>query len=232
VPPSSITLVENRAAPATPQVALRAGRLVWRPGPGAVSYAVYRNGTRHTVTTAPQARVEREDGLAVYQVMAVDGRGLESFLSEPIRVVSPDAVIVAQPPAAAIDTTYAGADGDGYVELTVDANTSVAFTVEVPVAGTYAIDARYANGSGPINTGDKAVIRSLLIDGVRAGSLVMPHRGANLWSDWGYSSALTVWLDAGSRTITVAYTPVDRNMNGVVNTALVDHLRLTRLADR
>jgi Carbohydrate binding module (family 35)/Bacterial alpha-L-rhamnosidase 6 hairpin glycosidase domain len=232
LPSSSIAIVENRAAPATPRIALRSGRLVWLAIPGAVSYAVYRNGVRHTVTTAQQTRVGPEDGLAEYQVTAIDARGLESFLSEPIRVVSPDAVIIAQPSGVAIDTTHAGAEGDGYVELTADENTSVEFTVDVPAAGRYEIDARYANGSGPINTGDKAALRSLLVDGNRIGSLVMPHRGADLWTEWGYSSALTASLGAGSHTITLAYTPVDRNMNGAVNTALVDHLRLTRLATR
>jgi hypothetical protein len=173
--------------------------------------------------------VEQESGLAVYQVMAVDARGLESFLSEPIRVVPGDAVLIAQPTDAAINTTHAGADG--YVTLAVDVNTEVQFTVEVPAAGTYAIDARYANGSGPINTGDKAAIRSLLVDGVLAGALVMPHRGIDLWTDWGYSNALIVPLRTGTHTLTIAYTPLDRNMNGAVNTALLDHLRLTRLAE-
>ena len=103
--------------------------------------------------------------------------------------------------------------------------------MDVPVAGRYAIDARYANGSGPINTGDKAAIRSLLVDGTRVGSLVMPHRGVDLWNDWGYSSVLTTWLSAGSHEVSLSYTAVDRNMNGAVNTALVDHVRLTRLAE-
>jgi hypothetical protein len=232
IPRSSITIVENRAAPATPQTALRTGRLVWRAVPTAVSYAVYRNGVRHTVTPITQARVEQEDGLAEYQVMAVDGRGLESFLSEPVRVVPPEAVIVVQPSGVASDTTHAGADDDGYVGLTTETNTEVRFTVEVPLAGTYVIDARYANGSGPINTGDKAAIRSLLVDGSRVGALVMPHRGVDRWMDWGYSSALVVPLNAGTHTLTMAYTSLDRNMNGAVNTALVDHLRLTRLSER
>ena len=232
VPPSSISVVENRAAPATPLVALRAGRLVWRAVPRAVSYAVYRDGRRSTVTTSPQARVEQVDGLAEYQVMAIDASGVGSFLSEPVRVVPSEAVVLAEPAGAVKDTTRAGADADGSVEITTDSNTEVQFTVEIPTAGLYAIDARYANGNGPINTGDKAAIRSLLVDGTRAGSLVMPHRGVDLWSDWGYSSVIARWLDAGTHTITLAYTAVDRNMNGAVNTALVDHLRLTRLAQR
>jgi hypothetical protein len=232
LPHSTITLVENRAAPATPLASLRAGRLVWRAVPRAVNYVVYRNGRRVAAVTATQAPVEQQDGLAVYQVMAVDARGLESFLSEPVRVAPPDAVILARPGGGAIDTTQTGADDDGHIALTVDANREVQFTVEVPTSGTYAIDARYANGSGPINTGDKAALRSLLVDGARVGSLVMPHRGVDLWTDWGYSNTLIVPLSAGTHTLTLAYTPLDRNMNGAVNTALVDHLRLTRLAER
>ena len=230
VPPAATNIVDNRAAPATPLVALRAGRLVWRPVPRAVSYAVYRDGRRSTITSATQAGVERGSGLAEYQVMAIDASGVGSFLSEPIRVVPPDAVLLAEPSGAVNDTTRAGADGNGSVEITTETNTEVQFTVDIPIAGLYAIDARYANGSGPINTGDKAAIRSLLVDGTRVGSLLMPHRGIDLWSDWGYSSVIARWLDAGTHTITLAYTAVDRNMNGAVNTALVDHLRLTRLA--
>ncbi len=232
VGPSTINIVENRAAPATPLVALRAGRLVWRPVPRAVSYLIYQNGRRSSATTSAQARVDQGSGLAEYQVMAVDANGVGSFLSEPIRVVPPDAVILAEPPGSNIDTAHADADGDGSIELAVGANTEVQFTIDVPVAGVYAIDARYANGSGPINTGDKTAIRSLLVDGTRVGSLVLPHRGVDLWTDWGYSSVLTTWLAAGSHTLTLAYTPVDRNMNGAVNTALLDHVRLTRLAER
>ena len=224
VGPSSINVVANRAAPATPLAALRAGRLVWRPVPRAVSYAIYRNGRRSSVTTSTQARLEQGDGLAEYQVMAIDAQGLESFLSEPLRVVSDDDVILVK--AASLSDS---ADGDRYMELTTSAETSVDFTVELPESGVFAIDVRYANGSGPINSGDKAAIRSLLLDGTRVGSLVMPQRGVDLWTDWGYSSVLRVPLTAGRHTFALAYTPVDRNMHGAVNTARVEHLRLTRV---
>jgi hypothetical protein len=226
VPPSSITLVENRAAPATPLVTYRAGRLAWRAVPRAVSYVVHRNGRRDAVTTAAQQRVEPTGGLAEYQVMAIDAQGLESFLSEPVRVLEADEAIIVRAMA-----TSDSADGDSYVELSANGETAVDFTVDVPEAGVFAVDVRYANGSGPVNSGDKAAIRSLLVDGVRVGSLVMPQRGVDLWTDWGYSSVLRVALSSGSHTIALAYTPVDRNMNGSINTARVEHLRLTRLTE-
>jgi hypothetical protein len=226
VPASSITMVENRAAPATPLATFRAGRLAWRAIPRAVSYVVHRNGRRDIVTTATQVRVEEADGLSEYQVMAIDRHGLESFLSEPVRVLEPDGAIVVQAVA-----TSDSADGEAYVELSTNGDAAVDFTVDIPEGGVFAIDVRYANGSGPVNSGDKAAIRSLLVDGARVGSVVMPQRGVDLWTDWGYSSMLRVPLTAGSHTIALTYTPVDRNMNGAVNVARVAHLRLTRIAE-
>jgi hypothetical protein len=59
---------------------------------------------------------------------------------------------------------------------------------------------------------------------------VMPQRGANRWSDWGWSNVLRIRLRAGAHTLTITYAPNDENMNRRENTALLDHLRLTLLA--
>ena len=105
--------------------------------------------------------------------------------------------------------------------------------MEVPVrvacGGTYLVEMRYANGSGPINTDANAAVRTLLVDGREAGVLVMPQRGVDLWTEWGYGTAVRVDLAPGDHVLTVAYTPLDENMGRRVNTALLDHLRLTRL---
>ena len=63
-----------------------------------------------------------------------------------------------------------------------------------------------------------------------AGVLVMPQRGVDAWSDWGWSTALRVRLAPGEHTLTLAYTPLDENMDRRVNTALLDHVRLTPLS--
>jgi hypothetical protein len=94
----------------------------------------------------------------------------------------------------------------------------------------YLVEPRYANGSGPINTDAKAAIRTLRVDGREAGVLVMPQRGTDRWTDWGYGTALRVRLAPGAHTLTLAFTPLDENMDGRVNTALLDHLRLTHVA--
>jgi hypothetical protein len=228
-PAGRVNVVANRFAPETPRAALRRDTLTWAAVPGAVRYAVFRNGRAAGTTTSPQLAVTRDDGLAEYQVLAVDAEGLESFLSEPVRVAPEAAVQVVQPPAPGRERQHAGYTGRGYLRLTREQHASVDFQVKVRREGVYAIDVRYANGNGPVNTGDKSALRTLLVDGRAAGVLVMPHRGADLWTDWGYSNPVRVRLSPGAHTVTLSYTTRDENMNRAANTALLDHLRLTRL---
>lgn len=228
-PAARMNLVPNRWSPATPAVTLRGDTLAWPTVPGAVRYAVHRNGRAATTTADTRAAIGPRDGVAEYQVLAVDSAGLESFLSEPILLAPDDAVILARPAGSALESEHAGFSGDGYVRLTREANTRVDMPVTVPCGGVYRVDARYANGSGPINTEAKAAIRTLLVDGRGAGVLVMPQRGTDRWNEWGYGTDLRVRLGPGAHTLTLAFTPLDENMDGRVNTALLDHLRLIRL---
>lgn len=231
-PGSGINLVENRYAPPAPRAVLRGETLAWGAVDGAARYAVYRNGRRLAAEVADTQLVLRpEDGMAEYQVLAVDGAGLESFLSEPARLGADGAVVIVQPPAAVLRREHEGYTGAGYVPLTRERNTTLEIPVRVSHAGVYGIDVRYANGSGPINSGDRAAIRTLRVDEERVGALVMPHRGTDLWTDWGYSNPLHVELAAGEHTLTLELTATDENMNGAINTALLDHVRLTRLSE-
>jgi hypothetical protein len=137
--------------------------------------------------------------------------------------------LIVQPGAGLLEREHQGFQGKGYVSLSVDKNTVVNLPVTVGTAGTYSIDARYANGNGPINSGDKAALRTLVVDGRDVGILVMPHRGTNVWNDWGYTNTQWVRLSRGPHTLTLRYTTLDKNMNRKENTALLDHLRLTRI---
>jgi hypothetical protein len=159
--------------------------------------------------------------------------GTPSFLSEPIRHVAASAVDTVQV-TDSLETRYAGYTGDGYLPLATDRNTTATFSITVEEAGTYALDVRYANGSGPINTDNKAAIRSVQVEGRRAGVFVLPQRGDGVWTDYGYSNPLHVGLAAGTHTVTLTYTATDRNMNARgddagTNAAHLDHLRITRL---
>lgn len=228
-PAGRINIVPNRWAPETPVVSLAGQTLTWTPVRGAARYDVYANGRSIGTTRGPRFAVGRPAQVTEYQVLSVDSAGTPSFLSEPVRVDPAGAVTLARPTGAPLEREHAGFTGAGYVRLTREANTRVNVPVRVACAGVYDVDARYANGSGPINTEAKAAIRTLLVDGREAGVLVMPQRGTNLWNDWGYGTTVRVRLTPGAHTLRLVFTPLDENMDGHINTALLDHLRLTRI---
>ena len=91
------------------------------------------------------------------------------------------------------------------------------------------MDFRYANGNGPINTSNKCAIRTLRVGATQLGTVVLPQRGVDEWSDWGYSSPILVQLPRGKSVLVLALDPANENMNGTVNEALLDQLRIIRI---
>lgn len=228
VPEGEISRVVNREAPPTPVVRMDAGILRWEPIAAASAYRVYRNGTVVDTTLRTRYDISVRPGLVEYQVQAVDARGLHSFRSEPVRGGSPDAVRTFQPEGSLV-TDDAGYTGDGYLPLSRDRNRTVSFEITISESGPHAIDFRYANGHGPVNTDNKCAVRTVRVNGEHLGAAVLPQRGDGVWTDWGYSNSLRISLEEGTHTVTVAYTDADENMNGEINAAHLDHLRLTRL---
>jgi hypothetical protein len=228
LPDGDHNLVANRYAPPTPDVRLEEGTLTWTPVGEVSSYRVVRNGSVIDTTLRTRYPVSADSVLAEYQVQAVDARGRPSFRSEPVRVVTQAGVQTVQP-SGSLATEYEGYTGDGYLPLTREANTTVQMKVTVADTGRYALDLRYANGHGPVNTDNKCALRTVRVDGERVGAAVLPQRGDGAWSNWGYSNTLRVALSEGTHTITLAFTENDKNMSGDVNAAHLDHLRLTRV---
>ncbi|MEM8907130.1 MAG: glycogen debranching protein, partial [Bacteroidota bacterium] len=124
---------------------------------------------------------------------------------------------------------YTNYSGQGFVELTLNKNTALTITCTVEKAGNYLLDFKYANGSGRWNTNNKCAIRSLTVNEAYAGVIVLPQRGQDEWSDWGYSNSLKVQLQAGKNTIKVHLEDWNNNMNVTVNTAMLDYLRVIDL---
>ena len=56
-----------------------------------------------------------------------------------------------------------GAAGAGPVRLTSTERTLIELPIPIRREGWYALDVRYANGNGPVNTDSKAAVRTLLI---------------------------------------------------------------------
>ena len=224
--------VENGWSPATPVTTWSSDTLHWQEVAGVKTYLLLKNGKSVLHTQAIQIPA-RPIGYADYQIIAVDDQGFQSFASEPLVVAGPGVEQFYEiekyiPRATQI---YKGYTGDGFVEISREINRDIRIPITVNKTGRYAIDFRYANGNGPVNTENKCAIRSVDVNGRFAGTLVMPQRGKDEWSNWGYSNAIQVRLVRGSNTISIRFANNNDNMNGEINQAMLDHLRVSRLAD-
>ncbi|TLM94080.1 glycogen debranching protein [Hymenobacter jeollabukensis] len=231
LPPSTQHKVPHHVAPMTPEVRYAAGRLSWAPVAGAKAYQVLLNGQFAARTTEPEFVVPKPTAYAAYQVVAVDAAGFEGFASEPLPVEAEPFRRYVQLETAAKKSTkpYKGYTGKGFVEISRTVNRELTFQVDLPAAGSFALDFRYANGNGPINTSNKCALRTLYRNDRALGLVVLPQRGVDEWSDWGYSNPIQVSLPKGRSTFTLRFDAANENMNGEINQAMLDHLRLTRL---
>jgi len=230
LPDRPVHQVANAFSPATPSVHFSSGNLSWDRVEGADYYNILKNGRLFLKTMRTTVPLKTE-GYAEYQVIAVNKNGFASFGSEPNIVLGPGVEQVYEIESSAKKALfdYKGFTGDGFVEVSTDANTSIVIQVNVKETGLYAVDLRYSNGNGPVNTENKCAIRTLLVNGQFSGTFVMPQRGKEEWSNWGYSNGIKVRLAKGLNTITVKFEDFNENMNGIINQAMLDHLRIIRL---
>jgi hypothetical protein len=229
-----VTKVANAFTPETPDVELVFGymhHLRWQPVAGATSYRVLRNGQLFTTTGQGFCQIAAGKEYAEYQVIAVSSEGLESFASEPLALngTGIDQQVQLEAVAPKATQPYQGYTGRGLVEISTTTNRTLTIPVTVPEAGLYALDFRYANGNGPINTDNKCAIRTLRLGSKQLGTIVLPQRGVGEWSDWGFTNAVLVPLPAGTHQLTLALEPANANMNGAVNQAMLDYLRVQKI---
>ena len=228
-----VNKVANLFAPNTPEVTLRNNQLHWPAQQDAHQYKVLKDGhvvglvstsaaTEYPIVVGPYAE---------YQVIAINDADLESFASEPLPVGGLPTARQVQLETVAPKATqpYKGFSGQGFIETSTTKNPRLTIPVTVPEAGLYAVDFRYANGNGPTNTNNKCAIRTLRMGGKDLGTIVMPQRGVEEWSNWGFTNAVLVQLPKGTHQLTLAYEPANTNMNGAVNQAMLDYLRLQKV---
>lgn len=245
IAPMKLNRVPNKKAPLTPVTRLANdpslngngvpvnNRLEWNPIEYIAGYIVLRDGE-------PVAKTRETSYPAVepgeWQVIGVAGDGTQSFASEPL---SNRPATVVQFPGETVAMTsgevsyqpsekLSGFSGNGFLELSRQ-SAPVSVDIDVPETGVYALSLRYANGNGPVNTENKAAIRTLTLDGSKAATMVMPHRGRGNWNDWGMSNIVTLPLEKGHHTLGLSYLEEDENMNIGTNHALVDCIRIERV---
>lgn len=245
IAPMKINRVANLKAPLTPTVWMENSKditaadgvsqnlLRWNPIEYIGEYIVLKDGKEVARTRQTQFPASTP---GEWQVIGVAGDGTTGFASEPrsnrtaIAVEFGDETTAMKSPEVSYQPKeeLAGFYGAGFAETD---RTTPARTVEIdiPADGIYSISVRYANGNGPVNTENKAAIRTLTVDGKKAGTLVMPHRGVANWNDWGMSNGVKTYMKAGRHTVTIEYLTEDENMNINTNHALMDRVIVERV---
>ena len=229
-PPSKINKVKNYTSPETPIVVYSSPQLSWKRIEGANSYIIIKNGKEMAKTSNTKFAVP-DNLYAEYQVIALDKNNVQSFASEPLVVAENKAITTYEienyNPKS--DSAFKGFSGSGFTETSKTVNTSVEVPINILQAGTYAIDFRYANGNGPINTENKCAIRSLQLNNQFAGTIVLPQRGTNEWSNWGYTNSVIIHLEKGKQILTLSLEKQNENMNGAINQAMLDYVRVSKI---
>jgi hypothetical protein len=225
-----INLVPNIFSPASPHLRYSKDLLQWDPGPGATSYRIFRNGNLFAEVTGLSLRLDA-DASGEYKVLAMDSMGLESFTSEPLRIYPDSATEIFEiedyhPVSSRPCSSFSG---NGFVEISAANNRDLSIQLFVASEGEYRIDLRYSNGSGPWNSDNNCAIRSFYLNGAYQGVFVFPQRGTNEWSDWGFSNGVTVNLKTGRNEFRIRFDDWNTNMDGKINTAMLDYLRVVSL---
>jgi hypothetical protein len=224
---NKINVVENHFSLNTPLVSKKENILSWSPIESAVKYNVYKNSKLIAQTHLGSYQINEID-YADYKISAVDSLGYESFTSQPITIAE-SKIIEIENFAKKVERAYTDFSGKGFVELSKEKNKILAGTLDVNKSGVYLLDLRYSNGSGPWNTDNKCAIRTVYINDENNGVIVMPQRGKDEWSDWGYTNSLEVKLEKGNNTFKIVFEEWNNNMNVDINTAMLDHIRLIRV---
>lgn len=226
----STNKVANATAPEMPKVRFENELLVWEAVTGAKTYVVYKYGKEIARTTDTSFKPDAV-GFSSWQVLAVDQAGNSSFASEPIETGASKSV------ADLASSTAPGWDvkgywGKGFVEISQTHNRLIPLTIKVLEDGWYALRLRYANGNGPVNTENKCALRTLSINKNLVGTFVFPQRGANEWSNWGYSNTMKLYLNKGEHMLKLIFEPANQNMHGETNQALLNQLEFFKIGEK
>jgi len=224
-----ISLVKNAFSLPDPFTQLSGSVISWSKMQDVVSYNIYKNGSLFKNTNKNHLEIDAGES-AEYKVCAVDALGAESFTCEPI-FISPDSEIQIIEMEKYLNKSvlpFSNFSGKGFVEISTTKNREFTIPIHTQTAGTYWIDCRYANGTGPWNTDNNCAIRSIYINNNYKGVWVFPQRGTNEWSDWGFSNIATVLLNKGDNELKIVFEDWNNNMDIEINEALLDYVRVIR----
>ncbi|MCP9750998.1 trehalase family glycosidase [Ferruginibacter sp. HRS2-29] len=226
----NINKTANYTTLPAPEIQYQNNAITWNTVEKAVGYKLYRNGKLFGTYKQPEPVPAITNQFSSYCVVAVDEKNVPSFTSEPLMITGNDLQqIEMETIAGKAGYNYKGFSGNGFSEISTTLNRSINIPVTAPADGYYSLSFRYANGNGPTNTENKCAIRTIKTNGEVNGIVVFPQRGKNEWSNWGMSNGEKVYLKKGANTITLSYEDHNANMNGEVNQAMLDYIKISRL---
>lgn len=226
-----INSVDDIFSPQMPLVNYENGILSWTDTSKNISsYKILKNGKILKESSETSLKVDTTK-YGDYQVIAISNAHTESFASEPLQVnaTANQQIIQIEDFVPKSNKPYQGFTGTGFVEISKTINRKIDLTIKVKEDGDYSLDVRYANGNGPINTENKCAFRTITINNKTAGTLVFPQRGIDEWSNWGWSNSLKLSLTKGLHHVTISFEDWNENMNGDINQAMLDCVRLIKL---
>lgn len=222
---------EVRFTPSSPMVTFQNNLLTWNRQDDAENFKVLKNGEVFVRTDKTQIKLNKEN-YAIYQVIAINALGDESFASEPISVNAADRlnILDLEKFAGPVLSTFSGFHGEGYIEISKTVNKKLSFSVDIPERGQYALDFVYSNGNGPVNMDNRCALRALYKGNEFVGTVVFPQRGLGAWNEWGKSNAIQIPLEKGNHDFTLSLESFSENMNGEINQVILDQVRVLHLA--
>ncbi len=223
----ALNLVENHYAPTAPTPKIEFQNLISELPNNAVELLVYRNGK--LFDRRSDSRIEIPLSVqGEFVFVARDEQGWESFLSEPMDIIEPNAIqrIELENHTKPGDCPVSNFSGSGFIDVSTTENLEVDWEVKIERAGEYRFRFRYSNGTGPWNTDNNCAIRSLYVNDSYLGIFVFPQRGDDEWSDWGFSNQRKIWLDVGTHRFRLSFDPWNANMDGKINEALLDYFEV------
>ncbi|MEO6488661.1 MAG: hypothetical protein ABIO04_01875 [Ferruginibacter sp.] len=223
-----INKVDNYYSLPAPDAKLDKNIISWQPVTGAKKYRILKNGIRIAETASTSYIASSQS--AEYVVIAIDEKNIGSFTSEPLVFGDEKPIVIElENISGKADYPYKGATADGFTEISTTVNKSIKIPVTITYKGWYLVTFRYANGNGPTNTENKCAIRTLRVDNIKKGIIVLPQRGKEEWSNWGNSNRIKILLNEGKHVFRVSLDPPNENMNGSINQAMLDNMSLKRI---
>lgn len=203
--------------------------LRWKPVPGAASYNVFRNGVAFAAALDCHCALPAARGFFnEYTVQAVNAQTSSCF-SRPFECPAPGARVLVEPRFVGEQAEYAVENGQAWLDTRACTSRLEYAPLELE-SGMYSVRVFYSNATASLRDGDTCALRELMVDGVSAGVMLLPHNTeAGCWEVYARSAALVVQVEEGLHTFSLCYTPRCRNANGEMNQCMVRQLEITRL---